>query len=112
VGLLQRLPPAGSSVCHVPLPCVCPPQAYPSFPSTPQGVQNTVVLRAGAATDMIQNCLVRANFVVSPGHGRPNEPSSVVVVPGPAVPTLLGTSMIFQVRPCAAWLACLEVCGR
>ncbi|GAB4822890.1 hypothetical protein N2152v2_009936 [Parachlorella kessleri] len=59
-------------------------------------VQNTVVYRAGASTDLINNCLVRGNFVVSPGFSNPSAASAALAVRGAATPTLVGTSVEIQ----------------
>ncbi|GAB4822905.1 hypothetical protein N2152v2_009951 [Parachlorella kessleri] len=59
-------------------------------------VQNTVVLQANKGSDRLQNCVVRGNFIVSPGFDRPSQQSAAVAVKGTAAPTLLSTSFVFQ----------------
>ncbi|GAB4822891.1 hypothetical protein N2152v2_009937 [Parachlorella kessleri] len=59
-------------------------------------VQHTVVFRAGASSDLINNCLVRGNFVVTPGFFNPNARSAALTIKGTAPPKLVKTSVEFQ----------------
>jgi hypothetical protein len=71
----------------------------PPLPPSPlcvQNTQNTVVFSAKSASQMLQNCLVRGNFVLSPGHAAPAAQSSTLLLRGAAVPKLVGTTVEFQ----------------
>jgi hypothetical protein len=61
-----------------------------------QGTQNTVVFSAQSTTQLLHNCLVRGNFVVSPGHNAPNVLSTALLLRGAAVPKLSGVTVEYQ----------------
>jgi hypothetical protein len=63
-----------------------------------QDVQNTIVYRGSSAQDTIQDCVVRANFLLMGGVLWNTSQSAGLLVTGPVAPKLVRTAFIVQVR--------------
>ncbi|GAB4824004.1 hypothetical protein N2152v2_011050 [Parachlorella kessleri] len=67
-------------------------------------VQDTVAFHAGASNHLINNCLVRGNFVLKSGFQNPAAPSAALALKGAAAGRLAKTFVDFQAVDAAQFL--------